>query len=434
VRAAKTEAGPLSDHPVAIKPINQLRILNALRYQPGLSRAAMARQIGLGKATISTIVADFIARGLVHEDGPEGDHSLAGRRPTRLQLNGEAFVAIGMELTGHECIAVLTDLAGRCLRTLRRPTPNTTVEGAIAILADALAELTEGRDIRRLAGVGVGIPGVIDAAAQRVVLAENIEWVDVPFAHLLQEAIGHRVSIINRTNAGALGEYWHGSGKAVEDMVYVSISVGIGAGIIIDGRLHQGANGSAGEIGHITVEPNGHRCACGNIGCLETLVSTPAIVVRAKQHIKEGEHSVLETLTGGHIARISASMVVDAALQEDAVAVAVMQEAGTYLGIALANVINLVNPSLVVVDGEMLELGDLFLETVRKTVNRRTFSVPRAAVKVVPSDLGHLASAIGAATLIIDQLFSSPTGILGASNHSAGTSFRGDLQIRTTEW
>jgi N-acetylglucosamine repressor len=97
-------------------------------------------------------------------------------------------------------------------------------------------------------------------------------------------------------------------------------------------------------------------------------------------------------------------------------------------------VINLVNPSLVVVDGEMLELGDLFLETVRKTVNRRTFSVPRAAVKVVPSDLGHLASAIGAATLIIDQLFSSPTGILGASNHSAGTSFRGDLQIRTTEW
>jgi len=418
VRVATTEpdSPPLSDSPIAIREINQLRILNALRSQPGLSRAALVRQTGLGKATVSTIVAGFIARGLVREEGPEVQHA-AGRRPTRLELNGEAFVVIGVELTGYECIAALIDLRGRPLRVLHRPMPESSPQSSVDTIVAAISHLMAGRDDAQLAGVGVGIPGVVDAQAQRVVLAQNIGWVDVPFARLLQDRISKRVSIINRTNADALGEYWHGSGQAADSMIYVSVGMGIGAGIIIGGKLHQGANGSAGEIGHVTVVPNGPRCACGNTGCLETLASTSAMVVRAKQRIKEGERSVLDTLTGGNLEIMTGSMITDAARQGDEVAVAVIQEAGNYLGVALANAINLLNPRLVVVDSEMRDPGDLFLESVRKAVNHRAFSLALAAVEVVPSRLEHLAAAIGASTLIIDQLFSSIDGLFDSAGH-----------------
>ncbi len=395
------------DQPTSIKEINQLRILNLLRLQPGISRSEISHQTGLSKATVSTIVAELIDEGLVCEDGVGVQTSTAGRRPIKLKLNGQVRLAIGIELTGSECIAALTDLYSEPLRVLRYPMLDSSVDAVINIIVQAVDELLEGYEIGRLLGVEVGVPGPVDAAQQRVIQAENIGWFDVPLAPMLAQRIGKPVTVVKRQNAGAVGEYWHGAGKGHENLLYVSVNVGIGSGIILRGELYDGANGSAGEIGHITVIPDGHRCKCGNSGCLETVSSTAAIAVRAREKARECNESLLLEWSKGALQSINSDTVIKAAGQGDSLAIEVVQEAACYLGIAIANIISLFNPSLVIIGGEMLKLGDLFLDPVRGEVQRRSFSIPLAAVEVVPSSLRYRAAAIGAATLVIDRFFAA---------------------------
>jgi len=394
------------------KDINHLRILNLLRLYPGISRAEIVNRTGLSKATVSTIVSELIDEVLVYEDGAGVQLASAGRRPVKLKLNGQMRLAIGVELTGSECIAVLTDLYGEPLRVLRYPMAESSVNTSIDVIVQAVNQLLEGYDSARLLGVEVGVPGPVDPTRQRVVQAENIGWFDVPLGPMLTERVGKPVTVVKRQNAGVVGEYWHGVGKGRANLMYVSVSVGIGCGILIQGELYAGSNGSAGEIGHITLVPDGHRCKCGNFGCLEMLASSPAIAVRAIEKAKEDRETLLGEWTRGALQSITSRMVIEAACQGDPLAVAVIQEAGYYLGIAIANVINLFNPSMVILGGEMLEPGTLFLDAVREAVQRRSFSIALAAVEVVPSSLGYRAAAIGAATLVIDRFFTLATPVL----------------------
>lgn len=402
----------MMEQPASIKEINQLRILNLLRLQPGISRAEIVNQTGLSKATVSTIVADLINDELVYEDGFGVQMASAGRRPVKLKLNGQIRLAIGIELTGSECVAALTDLYSDPLRVARYPMAESSVDTSINFIVQAVTELLEGYDPSRLLGVEVGVPGPVDDIRQRVVQAENIGWFDVPLGPLLTERLGKPVTVVKRQNAGAVGEYWHGIGKGRANLLYISVSVGIGCGIIVGGELYEGTNGSAGEIGHITIVPDGHRCRCGNFGCLETLTSSSAIAVRAREKAKEHPESLLVEWSKGVLQSITSRTVIEAAGRGDPLAVEVIREAGNYLGIAIANVINLFNPSLVIIGGEMLELGDLFLDPVRESVQRRSFSIPLSAVEVVPSSLGHYAAAVGAAALVIDRFFTLANPIL----------------------
>lgn len=400
------------DQPTSIKEINYLRVLNLLRLHPGISRAEIVNQTGLSKATVSTIVSELMNEELVCEDGAGVQLASAGRRPVRLKLNGQVRLAIGVELTGTECIAALTDLYSEPLRVVRYPMAESSVETSMDFIARAVNQLLEGHDASRLLGVQVGVPGPVDAARQRVLQAENIGWFDVPLGPMLTERIGKPVTVVKRQNAGAVGEYWHGIGKGRENLLYVSVSVGIGCGIIVQGELYEGSNGSAGEIGHTTVVPDGYRCKCGNRGCLETLASSPAIAVRAREKAREDRETLLVEWTKGALQSITTRMVIEAAGKGDSLAIEVIQEAAHYLGIAIANVINMFNPSLVIIGGDMLELGDMFLDPVREVVQRRSFSIPLAAVEVVPSSLGYRAVAIGAAALVIDQFFTLASPIL----------------------
>lgn len=395
------------DQPSSIKEINQLRILNLLRFNPGISRVELASQTGLGKATVSTVVSELITEGMVYEDGTGRQAGPAGRRPIRLRLNGEYQLAIGAELTGSECIAVLTDLYAAPLRFVRYPVPDTSVETCLGVLANAVCELMAEEDVARLLGVGVGLPGPVDAARRSVIQAENIGWVNIPLAALLEERIARPVTAIKRTNAGALGEHWYGAGKNHHNMAYISVGLGIGSGLILNGVLYEGANGSAGEIGHLTIEPRGRRCKCGKVGCLETVASSPAMAQRARQRLGQGSRpGLLAAWTNDRFELITGRLVIEAARRGDPLAVEVVQEAGRYLGIAVAHTVNLFNPSLVVIGGDVLELGDLFIDPVRETMTGQAFSIPLGCVQIVPSELGYRAAAVGAATVVIDRFFS----------------------------
>lgn len=383
-----------------------LRILNILRQEPGTSRAEIARRTHLGRATVSAIVRELMEDGLIREDGTGVQLASAGRRPVKLTLNAKMHLSIGLELTGRECISALTDLYAEPLRVLRKPNVDLSVEAVVDCMAESVDELMEGYDKNRLLGIGVGVPGPVDAAHQRVIKAENIGWTDVPLGPLLEQRLGKPVTILKRQNAGALGEYWYGSGRSTANLIYISVNVGIGCGTIIGGELYEGANGSAGEIGHTTVIPDGHRCKCGNNGCLETVSSLPAIGIRAIEKVKQGRVTLLSDLVKGVIESITGDMVIEAAAKGDPLAVEVVQEAAHYLGISIANVIDTVNPSLVILGGAVLDVGDLFLDPIREEIQRRAFSIPLAAVNVVPSSLGFRAAAIGAAQVVTNRFFS----------------------------
>jgi glucokinase-like ROK family protein len=390
--------------PTSIKGINQRRILHLLRVNPGISRVEISNRTNLGKATVSSIVSEFIAQGIVYEDGVSVHALSVGRRPVRLRLNAQARLAIGVELTGSECIATLTDLCAEPLRVMRCPMTDVSADAACGVVVQCVHSLLEGHDPSNLLGVGVGVPGQVDATRQHVVQAVNVGWFDVPLGPQLSQQLGKPVTLVKRQNAGVLGEYWYGIGHGHANLVYISVGVGIGCGIIVHEALYEGTAGSAGELGHITVVPNGHRCRCGNYGCLETVASCPAIVIRAREEAKKGKQSLLVQWSGGALESVTIQQVIQATLERDALAIEVITEAAHYLGLGIACVLNLFNPSLVIIGGEILEMGELYVEAVREETRRRSLSMPQA-VKVVPSSLGYRGPSIGAATLVLDRFF-----------------------------
>lgn len=389
----------------SIRDINQLRILGLLRSNPGVSRAEIVRQSGLGKATVSTIVADLLAAGVVSEGGAGIQVAGAGRPPVALKIDGTARTAIGVELTGSRCLAALTDLYAEPLRFANYPMADSSVETSLEYVARAVSELLHGQDPVRLLGVGVGVPGPVDIERRRVIQAENLGWVDVDFGEMLHQRIGKPVMVVKRQAAGALGEYWHGAGVGKPSLLYISIGTGIGSGMAVRGELYEGASGSAGEIGHVTIDPDGQRCKCGNLGCLETLASSPAVAARTRQLIKGGRTSTLVESCKGILESITPDMVFEAAACSDSLAVEVVREAARYLGIGVATAINLLNPSVVAIGGDVLEAGEVFLQPLREVVRSRSYSISYAAAEIVFGSLGHRAAAIGAATLAIDRFF-----------------------------
>ena len=402
------------DQPSSIKEINHHRILNLLRLRPGISRVEIVNQTGLGKGTVSTIVSRFIREGVVREVGKGVQLASVGRPPVKLKLNARVHLAIGIELTGSECIAALTDLYSAPLRVEHCTMPDLSVDAALDVIARTVDQLMDGYDMASLLGVGVGVPGLVDETRQRVIYCENIGWFDVPLGSMLSERISKPVMVMNRPAAGVLGEYWYGIGKGHANLAYIPVGIGIGCGILIGGKLYKGSSGCAGEIGHIIVasDGQGRRCKCGNMGCLETLASLPAIVTQARERVEQDGNSLLAEWTRGVLPSITSQMIIQAAGEGDSLSVEIVQEAAGYLGIAVSTVISLFNPSIVIIDSEMLELGDLFLDPIRETVQRRAFPNALPAVKVVPSSLGRRAVAIGAATLVIDRFFTLTSPLL----------------------
>lgn len=400
----------MSHGKLTTRDVNQLRILKLLRLNPTISRTGLAKRTGLGKATVSTLVSELIDEGVISEGDLGAQTKGAGRRPIQLCLNGDARFAIGIELTGSELIAALVDLCGNPVETRQLVVPDLSVGTAVDLMDKVVRDLIKRCPRDRVLGVGIGVPGPVDHSHSRIIQAVNLGWVDVPLAAMVDEKTNLPTSVLKRQNAGALGEYWYGVGKPKDAVLFVSVGIGIGSGIVIDGKLYQGVSGYSGEIGHMTVVPSGDRCNCGNYGCLETVASASALALRARQRIRDGEDSLLMEHTKGLLDTISSGMVLDAAKCGDQLASEVVTEAAVFLGIAIANAINLMNPSIVVLGGEILNESDLFIQPIRETVRRRACTPCAIGVEIVPARWGVLAAAVGAAALVIDGFF------MGAEN------------------
>jgi glucokinase len=261
---------------------------------------------------------------------------------------------------------------------------------------------SEDRDAELL-GVGIGAPGPLDRAKGLVIFTPNLRWTNMPLRDRIGNALKLPAALDNDANCAMLGEHWVGAAKGAKNAVCFTLGTGIGGGIVVDGKLVHGASDVAGEIGHITIEVNGRRCGCGNEGCLEAYASGPAIARRACEAIEAGAVSEISAMAGNNPAAITAQTVFAAAAKGDALADELVRDTARYLGVGIANMLNILNPEVVVICGGVTQAGDHLFIPLRREVVRRAFKPAVEACRIVPGLLPGTAGVVGAARAWIDQ-------------------------------
>lgn len=372
-------------------------VLRLIWQEKRMSRAEIARQASLSRSTVSEIVSEILPMGLVNEMG-EGP-SRGGRRPIVLEFRDDACVILGVEMSATHVVAVLTDLRGRVLVWESRAHPvRNDPDGARALIAE-LCRTCLGAPAghnRPLVGIGVAVPSPIDPCdPDRLSTVVLPAWEGRLGLDDLSRQYGVPLMVDNDANLGALAEQWWGEGRGVADFAYIKVATGIGSGHVISGEIYRGATGVAGEIGHIAIDPNGEPCICGLRGCLATLIGGPALLARVAALGAEYPDSPLAD------GPVTIGELEIAAMAGDPLALRVATEAGGHLGIAVAGLMNLLNPSLVIVAGDLAGLGDGLLTPLRETVRQRTLVSSVKAAEIRTSELGPRSVAVGAATLVL---------------------------------
>ncbi len=321
-----------------------------------------------------------------------------------LKPNRKSGPVLAVDLGGTKIIAALVSSRGEI--EFREYLPTMAEEGVEAVIrrifaaVDRVLSIT-GVKSAQLAGIGLAAAGVLDLHRGVISASPNLPgWHDIPLREMAREKLGRSTFLINDASAAAWGEHCYGIGRGVDNLIFITLGTGIGGGIIIDGRLYHGVHGSAGEIGHMTIDINGHRCSCGNIGCLEVLTSGKAVAKEAMARISQGAKSSLTELAPEGITAQTVSL---AAQRGDPLALEIISRAGNYLGVGMVNLVNLFNPELIVVGGGMAKMGELLLNPARQVVKERAFELPVRAVRIVPSQIGNDAGVLGVAALVLQE-------------------------------
>jgi glucokinase-like ROK family protein len=420
-RAAKkggraTGAKPAAAKPAAVAAVPSISpslpgVLRLVWQERQISRADIARRTGLSRSTVSEIIGDLLGTGLVAEVGV--GESRGGRRPIVLQFQDAAATILGVDMgAGHVSVA-LTDLRGAVLAWEHQRHPvRTDPTGTLALMTELSARCLKagGRGAGRLLGAGIAVPSPVDLARPDE-LCEIIlpAWRGVAVGADLRKRFKVPVLVDNDANLAALGERWWGLGQGIDDFAYIKVATGIGSGHIIGGRVYRGARGIAGEIGHLSIDSRGAQCVCGLRGCLATLVGAQALVARAQSLRPAYPDSPLAA------GDVTIGAIEDAALSGDPLALRVTDEAADHLGVAIADLINLLNPAMVIIGGGLSRLGDLLLQPLRRAVDARTLITSVRGTRIVTSALGARAVAVGAATMTLERALTDPGHLIVAA-------------------
>jgi predicted NBD/HSP70 family sugar kinase len=393
----------------SLRELNRGRVIESLRELGVASRAEIARSTGLSPATVSTLVGQLVETGLV-VDAPQrlARRSQGGRPPALITLDPAAGVAIGIDFGKRHLAVAVSDLSHEILaerwRTMHEDyDARAGMDGAVKLVDEALAR--SGTEPDRVLGVGLGLPGPIHRSTGTVGSSAILPgWTDVRIAEVMSERLALPVHVDNDANLGALAELHWGAGQGASTLVYLKMATDIGAGLVIGGRLFHGAGGTAGEIGHTTVDEAGPICRCGNRGCLEMFAAAPALA------------ELLRTTRG----EVTGDRVVELALEGDPGCRRAIADAGSYTGHAVANLCNLFNPERIVVGGSLGAAGEVLLGPLREAVRRRVIPSAVGDVEIVPGVLGDRAELLGAVALVLKEkeqgvLASQPLGEAVAS-------------------
>lgn len=387
----------------AIREINRSIILELVRRAGRVSRTELARRSKLTKPTVSTIIDEFIEDGTVREVGL-GESLSGGGRPARLlEFNDDSAAYLGIHFGVRATRIAVADARG-VIRVVRgRPSVRNAAGRVSKVVRSMVSEVLQAAKIprARVAAAGATVPGLVDQESGVCVLAPNLAWQDVPLREVLQDELRVPVVVNNITQASAVAEGRVGAARGVRSYVWLYVGSGVGAGIVIDGKLFHGQSGFSGEIGHCPVSEDGPLCGCGRRGCLETVASTMALL-RAAQDAIEGKQATRLSRVEG---RLGVAGIAAAAAEGDAVAKRILAHTSEHLGRGISFLLNILNPEMIVLGGPAIEAGEPFLHAVRASVAHHAL-LPHG-VAIVPSTLADRAELTGSVLLAMESIVRS---------------------------
>jgi predicted NBD/HSP70 family sugar kinase len=378
---------------LSARQMNRLKVIDALYGRPGSSRTEVAEYTGLSRPTVAMLLEELERAGIVRQHEADGSRPRAtGRPPVLISLDPRAACAVGLEV-GHEHVrAAVCDLAGEILADdYSAAEVDHAPTGSLDLARELVHGVLRAADVSadHVIGVGMALAAPVDRESG-IVLAEGVlpSWRGVQPAAEMQARLGLPVQLENDANLGALGEHVFGAGHGVDDMLYVRLSAGIGVGLILGGAPYRGRTGIAGELGHVRVDPGGAICRCGNRGCLET-VAAPRVIAALLERVRHEPVSVAKLL---ELVRAG-----------DRGARRAVADAGAVVGEAVAAVVNVLNPELIVFGGDLAAAGDAVLDAIRAAIDRSAVAPAARAVRVCAGTLGERAEVLGAAALLLAQ-------------------------------
>lgn len=379
-----------------VRNFNKHAAVDLIRFAgKGLSRTELSEGMGLTRAAVTIIVNDLITNGIIVET--ESRTTSSGRPPVVLEINPSLGLVAAIDMGAMHLSVALGDFSARILEEIEIPFriadgPEKCLKEANRVLQEIL--LRRGLTPADLSGIGVGVPGPV-ITERGTVMAPPIMpgWDRFPIRAKFEEKWNTAVTLNNDAELGALGEWAYGAGRGEKNLAFIKVGSGIGAGLMINSQIYGGTTGSAGEIGHLTVGENGPLCACGNHGCLEAFAGGHAIASQAKKLVASGKRTLLSEKS---IDSLTAQDVAEAARRGDLPAQEVLKRSGTYIGIAIAGLINLFNPSSVIIGGGVAQVGDLLTAPIRQAVRERSLRASEHGVRITTAMLGRRSSLIGA--------------------------------------
>lgn len=385
-----------------LKEMNQSTILDLIRTTEGMSRKALADKTGLSATATGAIVRTLLSDRFIREVG-EGISS-GGRKPVMLEINPNSYYALGFDIDVRFIYTVVLDITGNI--TYQNKWENSgdlSPDEAIARITDIYKTLVSKLHLKKenILGAGISVPGMIDIRTKKILLAPNLGWSDVDFLENLNDKLEIPTYLDNEAMCSASCENWLGMCRGVEDFICINIESGIGAGMFLRGMIYKGHSGSAGEVGHISVDENGPACKCGNMGCLETIASISAM--RSRFHAIGSEKSQ----PVGHKDNWNNDfeLLLKSAENGDEACLAVFKDAAFSLGKAIGYLINTYNPQMIVLGKKFPQYAELVIEDIRHTAIKTALSHPAQNCNIVASSFGENSSALGAAIIPIRRLF-----------------------------
>jgi N-acetylglucosamine repressor len=390
----------------ALRDTNEVLVLNVVRERQPVSRVEVAESTGLEGSTVSKIVARLLENEFIYEQGLGAASPNGGRKKRFLHLNPEKAYAIGVDLGTHQSTVALSNFSGRILSSTI-VTHESEPKSVTQALAGGIKKMTQACPHQdRIQGVGVSLIGLVDAKEGRVLAAEGLSWEDVPLGSMLRQSLTQDLPIYfeNGARLAALAEIWFGKhiSTQLQNLVFLDIGEGVGAGIAIGGQLYHGYLNGAGEFGHISIDPNGPACSCSGRGCLEVFTRDQSTVERYLELRKS--RNIAEPL-----AEVTIEEVVSRCIKNDPEAMEALRQTAGFLGRGLIPVIYSINPEVIVIGGAISRAWDLIYPEIRRVLATQVTRFYASHVTITPSTLEEKPSLVGAISLVLARVFSVPS-------------------------
>jgi N-acetylglucosamine repressor len=383
-----------------LKRMNRMTVLNTVRERQQIGRAEVADITGISRASVTYLVGELVKDGWLIEYEKGETSQSGGRPPILLQFNPDAMYAVVVMIGSESTIVAVGDGNARMRYTESLPSvlgqsAEQTVEVVVGLIERALEK--SGVDRQRVGGIAIGVPGLVDAQNSMVHYSARMRAMrNLDLGSIVATRVGLPTMVENETRLIGWGELKFGSGRGYSPLVCVSVTLGIGSCIILEDRMLSGSSYSAGQFGHMTIDENGTQCECGNKGCWEALASNAAVLQRARK------------IEAGWAAEPTIAGLIEAAAKGDVEARRLLRETAVHLGIGLANIVNIVNPEIIVLHGKLFEAGDEFLQTIRQEVGARALKLPALNTRILVSELREQAGLAGGVTLVMRSVLESP--------------------------